>query len=147
MANAIQHKAYDPNKLSEITKSGRLVLIVVAGGFLITGYFDLDDKGWIPHRIATRITAKNNWLVGETKACDSHALTQSEADAAKQHRGYAVGEIYCDDCPYHQMNVTFWGKINQPDAVIVDWRCTRTADSFECKEVGIETKYDVGISR
>jgi hypothetical protein len=47
----------------------RLILLFFVGYALYGGYEWLDSIGWISHRENTSISARNDWLVGESKEC------------------------------------------------------------------------------
>jgi len=44
--------------------------------------------------------------------------------------------VECDNGPGHLVKVTFWGRQEQPEYALVNWKCTRDADQFTCAEQG-----------
>ena len=106
-------------------------------------YQYFDRTGHHLHVIETSITASCNWLVGETKECSSDVLTpasfRKRQASAVTGMDNEIGEFAsegfrCDDGPNHTMNVRAYGRLRQPEYGKIFWRCTRTADSFECRE-------------
>jgi hypothetical protein len=110
-------------------------------GFLILlcfgGYEWLDSIGWIPHQEDTVISARSDWLVGESKECWSAPLDSDIAALSGKEVGYAMSSVSCDDGPEHKMKVTFYGLQVQTEYKVVSWRCTRNEDSFTCKQTGL----------
>lgn len=110
--------------------SGLLVVLLFLGGAaaLIYGEFVpgsfLDSAGLVSHSVDTSITAQANWLVGETKTCES------VPDAS----GYAFSEITCDEGPKHNIKVKFYGMRDQPGKIDLFWNCTKSGDSFMSEE-------------
>ena len=111
-----------------------LILLAVAFG----AWNGMNSSGWIPHTQVTTITAKANWLDGELKRCVSYPMDARTASAADKSSGYAVSKLYCDGGTDHQISVTFWGRLAQPEYDVVDWRCKRNSDSFTCYELSGE---------
>ena len=99
---------------------------VLAGAGEIVGW--LDSTGHIPHESETTVTANADWFIGESKACNSVPAGPS---------GYALADLECDvNAPKHQVNVTFWGRRNQPEYGLVLWRCIRKENAFSCSQDG-----------
>jgi len=115
---------------------GCLFLVAVVGWLAYGGYTWIDSIGWMSHRENSTITAKENWFVGETKACYSYPLDAEIARTMNKPAGSVVQDIYCDGGPEHRVEVTFWGQTEQPAVVWAAWNCTRQADSFACKQTG-----------
>lgn len=111
-----------------------LIGAIWAGG--VGGYEQLDSGGWISHTEESLITAESNWFVGETKDCISYPLNVEAATAMHKDYGDATYSINCDSGPQHRIEITFYGKTKQPDTAAVEWRCTRSEGSFECKQTG-----------
>lgn len=105
--------------------------IVFAGGFGLFvvwgGYQNADSAGWISHHEDSLITAQDNWFVGESKDCTSYP---------HKPEGDATLRVHCDSGPEHHVNVTFYGRVEQPEYHWATWRCTRNAESFTCKQTG-----------
>jgi hypothetical protein len=99
-------------------------------------YSKIDSVGWIPHSDESIITAQPTWFVGETKACSSIPLDDQTAKALSKSVGHAISAINCDDGPSHRMTIKFFGKTEQPENALATWNCTRTADSFVCRQTG-----------
>ncbi|HLI63189.1 MAG TPA: hypothetical protein VKV05_07295 [Terriglobales bacterium] len=108
-----------------------------AGG--VFGLYDwADSQGYVSHSLETPIQAQGNWMVGETKDCNSFPLDSSGAKLWDKPVGYAAAEIACDGGPYRSMKVKLYGRVEQPEHRYVTWRCTREADSFTCWQRGAE---------
>ena len=124
--------------LSEQTEGsiGVLILIIVLVGVGVGGYTGLDSAGWIPHSEDTVITAQANWFVGESKNCMSAPLNAQAARTLNKAAGYAISQVSCDDGPEHNVKITFYGRVEQPEYEWVQWRCTRNEDSFTCRQTG-----------
>lgn len=108
------------------------VLIALAYGL----YSWMDESGWISHRENTVISARSDWLVGESKECWSATLDSDGAALTGKQVGYAMSAVSCDDGPEHKMEVTFYGRIEQPDHKLVKWRCTKGYLGFTCWQTG-----------
>lgn len=108
-----------------------LVVISVVLNVVIAIYNGIDGHGLISHDAETLITAKGNWIVGESKYCISNPLG---APSGNKDRGYAFSFLNCDDGPPHQIKVTFWGRKNQPEYTFVSWKCIRHESDFVCYE-------------
>jgi hypothetical protein len=141
MEHVTKHKQNNQGPGAIAGAIGCFASIVIVGFFLFQAYEGLDNSGWIPHDVETRITVGNNWLVGETRECYSLPFPKGYGVVHGRY-GYAVAEIFCDagppHDPSHNMKVKFWGRIYQPEHSQhrALWRCTRTSDSFECKQTG-----------
>ena len=85
-----------------------------------------------------RLTAQQNWLVGEVKECYSGVLDSKTAVQLGKESGYVAESIHCDDGPEHTIKVTIFGQLKQPEHKVISWRCTRETDSFTCKQTGAE---------
>lgn len=121
---------------------GCLFTIIFFGAIIYWAYSGLDSAGWISHTEETVITAQDNWLVGENKACVSIPLDSESARLTNKDFGYAFSKIECDDGPTHDMKVTFYGRENQPEYKGIMWRCTReevsfsNENTFKCVQTG-----------
>jgi hypothetical protein len=115
---------------------GCLVLIGWVGAAIYGGYGWLDSMGWTSHREDTAISARSDWLVGESKECWSATLNSDGAAFLKKEVGYAMSSVSCDDGPQHEIAVTFYGRKVQPEYKAIDWRCTRNSVSFTCYQTG-----------
>jgi hypothetical protein len=123
---------------------GCLFLVIILGGLIYWAYSGLDSNGWISHSQQTVITAKENWLVGESKTCFSAPLDVASARTLNKEVGDVFSSVDCDDgSPAHDMKITFFGRANQPDHSGIIWRCTRNdtsswdnSNTFTCKETG-----------
>lgn len=123
---------------------GCLVLLWLVGSGIYGGYKWLDSIGWISHREETTISARSDWLVGESKECWSPTL--NSANEAFLHSeegvGYAMPYVLCDDGPEHKMTITFYGRKVQAEYKAVSWRCIRAEvsflndNSFTCYQTG-----------
>jgi hypothetical protein len=114
-----------------------LALIVYA---FVAAFAFIDGSGWIPHSEETVITAQANWFIGESKDCSSVPLEPSTATVSGRNKGFAMSRIECDGGPEHRLNITFYGRTEQPEYVQVQWKCTRESEGLTCKELS-------GISR
>lgn len=125
---------------------GCLILGSLVLGFIVSlivgGYDGLDSVGWISHQEETVISARSDWLVGESKECWSATLNSDGAALTGKEVGYAMSAVSCDDGPEHNMTVTFYGRKVQPEYKTVSWRCTRNEvsflddNSFTCYQTG-----------
>ena len=122
--------------MAEVAGLAKVFGLVLLLGMIYSGYEALDDGGWIPHREETTITAQSNWFEGESKDCISNPLESQTALAMKKPEGYAISKIACDRGPEHDLKITFYGKLEQPEHAWIGWRCTRNSDSFTCKQTG-----------
>ena len=116
--------------------SALLWLFLCLAGY--AGYEWLDSIGWISHQEETVISARSDWLVGESKECSSATLNSDGAAPTGKEVGYAMSSVSCDDGPEHKMEVTFYGQKVQADYKLVSWRCTRNVLSFTCYQTGGE---------
>lgn len=91
-------------------------------------YTWLDAAGRISHEEESSITAQTDWLVGESKYCESTPILDA------QRNGYAVASLRCDEGPEHLTKIHFWGRELQPEYVTVYWKCTREESAFTCYE-------------
>jgi hypothetical protein len=115
---------------------GCLILLCIIGFAIYGGYEWLDSIGWLQHREITTISARSDWLVGESKECWSAPLNSDAGALLKKEIGYAISDVNCDDGPEHNMKVTFYGRKVQTEYKVVNWRCTRNEISFTCYQTG-----------
>ncbi len=124
---------------------GCLFIIAVLGGIGYGIYSWADSQNYVPHSVETTITAKPNWLVGESKECQSEV--DNYAALAKKYGGvssddsadgYTMAAVSCDDGENHRIKITFYGKKYQPEHRFIKWSCTRETDSFTCRQTGAE---------
>jgi hypothetical protein len=94
--------------------------------------------GYARHSVETSISAQQNWIVGETKACSSFPLRDMEAYRLGKEPGYIAASINCDDGPMHTVTVNLYGRLNQPEHRIAYWNCTRESEGFTCRQTGAE---------
>jgi hypothetical protein len=108
-------------------------------GLILYGVYGwADSAGYVPHFIETSISAKQDWIVGESKDCTSNVLSPTMADSMKMKSSYVAASIECDDGPHHDMQTKIYGRLEQPDHRIVQWRCTRDSESFTCRQMAAE---------
>ena len=55
--------------------------------------------------------------------------------AMGKNAGDAVQRVDCDNGPEHHFKIKFYGRVEQPEYVAVQWSCTRTAGGFTCSEL------------
>jgi hypothetical protein len=103
-------------------------MILFLGGVGCGAYYELDNRGYIPHSVETSISARPTWFVGEKRQC--YSIIHSS--------GYVADPIYCGDGPYHQMTVKLYGRLYQPEHTSASWRCTREAEDFTCHQNGAQ---------
>ena len=121
-----------------------IMAIIFAG---ISIYEELDSIGWVSHEEETLISARTDWLTGESKDCWSATLNSSGAEILGKDAGYALSSVSCDDGAQHQMKVTFYGRKIQTEYKVVNWRCTREQPSFSgdqsfvCRQTGGQDHY------
>lgn len=133
-----------------------LLLLIFIGYGIYCGYRWLDSLGWVSHREETVITARSDWLVGESKDCWSAPVNYWAAQVAKyggvtldksgsliddSMSAYVMSSVSCDDGPQHKMKVTFWGRKMQTDYRTVTWHCTKeqvlfSGNTFTCYQTG-----------
>lgn len=111
------------------------ILFLCALPFVI--YSALDENGQISHSVETSISAKENWLVGESKDCTSPVVNAKTAQFIGQDEGYVAMFVTCDEGPQHTITVKFYGQMNQPAEKLITWRCTRETEGFTCKQKGV----------
>jgi len=106
--------------------------------FWITADIDrsLDSAGLIPHRVQSSITAQADWMIGEIKSCQTFPLDPTSAKQYGNQVGYAFLNLQCDSGPTRNMRIEFWGASNQSVNTVAEWNCTRTAESFVCRQTG-----------
>jgi hypothetical protein len=123
---------------------GCLFILAILAALAFAGYEGLDSMGWIPHREDTVISARGDWLPGESKECLSYTRKKDWPAFKDKAVGYAMSWVKCDDGPDHQMKVTFYGRKVQPEYETIRWRCTRSEvsffndNSFTCYQTGGE---------
>ena len=98
----------------------------------------ISPEGYAHHSVDASISVQQNWLVGETKECNSVVLDSSLAQQLGKEPGYVAEWIKCDDGPKHTITVNLYGRLNQPEHRIAYWRCTREAEGFTCRQTGAE---------
>lgn len=133
---------------SDLIKAGKgwgcLILLCIVGYAIYGGYEWLDSIGWISHREETVISARSDWLPGESKECLSYTRKREWATFQDKDVGYAMPWVKCDDGPDHHMKVTFYGRKVQPEYQTIGWRCSRNEvsflndNSFTCYQTGGE---------
>ncbi|MFZ1085044.1 MAG: hypothetical protein WAN35_08770 [Terracidiphilus sp.] len=139
--NALEERKVMSDTKETGTGFGCLILLCIVGFAIYGGYGWLDSIGWISHREETVITARSDWLVGESKVCWSAMLNSEGAALLGKEVGYAMSSVSCDDGPEHKMKVTFYGKKLQ-GYIVANWRCTRNEvdflndNSFTCYQTG-----------
>ena len=106
-----------------------LVFIFLAYGL----YSWMDESGWISHREETVISARSDWLAGESKECLSYTRKREWATFQDKDVGYAMPWVKCDDGPDHQMKVTFYGRKLQPEYETISWRSEERRVGKECR--------------
>ena len=107
------------------TGCGCLVVLCIVGYAIYGGYGWLDWIGWISHREETVISARSDWLPGESKECVSYTRKKEWATFSDKDVGYAMPWVKCDDGPDHHIRVTFYGRKVQPEYQAIGWRCSR----------------------
>lgn len=118
---------------------GCLIAVAAVIALGIGGYNWMDEAGYISHTVETTITAEPGWLVGESKTCVTNPLSAEDARFYKTKRGDVTHTVSCDNGPYHQIKVTFWGRTERTDERAKDngitWKCTKNSDSFTCRDL------------
>jgi len=118
-------------------------LYSVFGFVLLIGIFVLisagwefwDDSGYHSHTVETFISAKSDWLEGESKVCSSKPINGDMAAAMKVPRYSVTSSVICDNGELHQIKVTFWGRTTRPELRAQDgvtWKCTKKPGEFVC---------------
>jgi hypothetical protein len=135
-------------KTSGVAGWGALILCAMAVYFLFVVTSndpqvpsEVDATGYISHTVQSAITARSNWLVGETKYCVSNPLDPGAASLAERKTGYAFLRVQCDDGPEHNIEIKFLGAEYQPGTAEAQWKCTRSEESFTCLQTGAIASY------
>jgi hypothetical protein len=97
---------------------------------------EIDSTGYISHKVESTITADPSWINGESRTCISHPLDAQSASELDKPAGYALWGLDCSGGDWHRITITFWGSTVQPGKKAAYWNCTRTSDSFTCKQTG-----------
>jgi hypothetical protein len=121
---------------------GWLALLVVAGLFFYytvssnpSAPQPVDSTGYISHKVESTITADPSWIIGESRTCTSNPLDLLSAKELHKPIGYALWGLACGgDGESHRITITFWGSEIQTGTKAAYWNCTRTSDSFTCKQ-------------
>lgn len=121
---------------------GCLVTVAIFAAIIYYSFADnphapkeIDSTGYLSHKVESIITAQATWMVGESKYCTSFP---SEAGLYNKPEGYAFSYVSCDGGPVRNIPITFWGAEYQLGKKYAKWYCTRTADSFTCKQLGAD---------
>ncbi len=128
------------SEVSRVVRGVFNFLVVVAvlaflGSMFYGGWEIANEAGWVSHERTTVITARADWLIGESKTCESFRLTADAAKLFNADENSVIQRINCDGGAEHTISVTFWGRIVRPDrrAIVgVNWRCVKKIDSFTC---------------
>jgi hypothetical protein len=112
------------------TGCGCLFILMIVAAAIYGGYQWLDSVGWTSHREETVISARSDWLVGESKECWSATLNSEGAALLNKEIGFAMSSVSCDDGQKHNMKVTFFGRRVQTEYKVVNWRCKREQTSL-----------------
>jgi hypothetical protein len=120
---------------------GWLALFVIACLFL---YYTLssnpsapqsvDATGYVSHKVESTITADAGWIVGESRTCISNPFDITSAKELQKPVGYALWGLQCGGGDWHRITITFWGSQVQTGTKAAYWNCTRTSESFTCKQ-------------
>jgi len=155
------------------TRASTDLALVILGLIVLLGISaDLADQaGWIPHTLETPVWIGGDWLVTETRDC-AMQTTAPPVHGMTYSREYlrSLPRMFCDSTPdgmwnfyqslpetdrsgdqafkrqSHQMNVTYWGRLNRPEKFRLDWRCTRDTDSISCKATNEPENLPVSLS-
>lgn len=95
---------------------------------------ELDATGYISHRVESTITADSSWINGEARNCISKPLDAQNASELNKPAGYALWGLDCGGGDFHRITITFWGSTVQAGKKAAYWNCTRSSDSFTCKQ-------------
>jgi hypothetical protein len=123
-------------------KSENLLTVAVIGAWITLwwavfyGFNALSFNGYFPHFVETEISVQPDWLVGEVKECSSPVLNRPIAHDLGKKNGYVAEVMYCDDGPKRAMNVTLFGRLEQPEHRWITWKCRRDATGFTCHQTG-----------
>jgi len=122
-------------------------LLAVWGIFLLAcqGIDDLDHAGWRGHQTMVEIAIPTDWLIGESKICESTPLDAAGAAGFATGIGDVFSMVDCStgngSSATHRVKILFYGRQYQPEYEIVHWECFRNSgypifqDSmFTCKE-------------
>lgn len=103
------------------------------------GVYDwIMPDGYSRHSVETAISVDENWIVGETKKCESYPHIPQSATFFRKGIGYAADSLNCDDGQMHIVKATLYGRLNQPEHVVAYWRCVRDSETFTCHQTGAE---------
>src|ERR1017187_5455709 len=98
---ALDEKSGKQESMSDAKETGRalgsivrLCIVIVFVGYAIYGGYEwLDSIGWISHQEETVISARSDWLVGESKECSSATLNSDGAAPTGKEVGYAMSSV------------------------------------------------------
>jgi hypothetical protein len=128
-----------------------MVMVWIGREKIDSPYTWCDESGWISHRAETMISVPRDWLIGESKECQSATLDSDAATYLNREIGYAFSSVDCGGSgggghalggELHQMRAKFYGRKVQPEYKAVMWRCVRrqpsgeSDSSFTCYETG-----------
>ena len=115
-----------PVKQAEMSPAAALLSCVLfLGGILYGAFWVIDSAGYVSHTRTVAIDVNAKWLVGETKQCASYV---------QDSKFNSVSCGLSDETK--QMQVEFYGRMEQPEYRAVQWDCRRLSQSFICQQTG-----------
>ena len=112
-------------------------IVLVVGGLMVIGalWRFWDNSGYHPHTVEAFITARSDWLEGESKKCSSKPVDEEMASVMKVPLYSVTNSVICDNGDLHQIKITFWGRTTRPEPWAQDgvtWKCTKKPGEFVC---------------
>ena len=116
-------------KVAQTLLTVTCVLVLFGGICLVfwTINWCRDNAGYVSHVRTVDVDVTPAWLVGELKPCTSFI----------GHANREVDAVYCGlSYESKRMQVTFYGRMEQPEYQVVQWDCRRYSQSFICWQTG-----------
>lgn len=106
----------------------------------------MDAQGWIQHDRRTPVWIKGEWLTGEYRSCwmsdgiapaDPHMICLPGGEDAgplqfamtpDDFASFMQGAWPLISRHFHELPVSFWGRVDRKDKYIWKWRCVRRED-------------------
>ncbi|MBZ5531305.1 MAG: hypothetical protein LAO20_07735 [Acidobacteriia bacterium] len=118
---------------------GALLILLVL--LVARGPQELDDAGWIPHKLQTDVMLNGDWMLGESRVCD--ALAFNVVAPRINELECVVGDPDVTQVSRHSFPVKYWGKVKRPKIfsgpypsgyhqLKWEWRCQRQAARLVC---------------
>lgn len=109
------------------------VFLFVLVSLIANGPRELEDAGWIPHKVPTDVMLNGDWMVGEVRVCDALALNVLAPKISELE--CIVGDPDLTQVSRHTFPVKYWGKIKRQKTQLGPkwkWRCQRQTERLVC---------------